>query len=150
MSLWRAAARHFCKGIHTKGITLTSQQKGAVAMADFLFVYRSSEGAGSRAEFSPEEMQQVMQKWSAWIREAMQKGWMTNPGDALKPEGKVLKSTKVVTDGPFVESKEIVGGYSIVKAASLEAAAELAKGCPALAYGGTVEVRPLAGLASQL
>jgi hypothetical protein len=51
----------------------------------------------------------------------------------------------VVTDGPFVESKEIVGGYSIIQAESLDAAAELAHGCPVLQNGGFVEVRPLAG-----
>ena len=52
-----------------------------------------------------------------------------------------------MTDGPFVESKEIVGGYSIVSADSIAAAAELAKGCPDLLTGGKVEVRTLAGLA---
>jgi len=50
-----------------------------------------------------------------------------------------------VTDGPFVESKDIVGGYSIVQAASIEGASEFAKGCPVLLNGGTVEIRPLAG-----
>ena len=55
-----------------------------------------------------------------------------------------------MTDGPFVESKEIVGGYSIVQADTIDAAAELAKGCPALLSGGKVEVRPLAGLAAAL
>jgi hypothetical protein len=59
----------------------------------------------------------------------------------------VVDARKVVTDGPFVESKEIVGGYSIVEADSIDAAAQLAKGCPALSFGGNVEVRPLAGLA---
>jgi hypothetical protein len=115
-------------------------------MADFLFIYRG----GNDDQASPDEMQQIMEKWGNWIREAMAKGWMTNPGDALTPEGKIVKSTKIVTDGPFVESKEIVGGYSVVKADSLAAAAELAKGCPALLSGGKVEVRPLAGLAAQL
>jgi hypothetical protein len=117
-------------------------------MADFLFVYRGSPEA--EAKLSPEEMQQIMNKWGAWIRGAMEKGWMTNPGDALKPEGKVVKANRAVTDGPFVESKEVVGGYSVIKADSLAAAAELAKGCPALLSGGNVEVRPLAGLAEQL
>jgi hypothetical protein len=116
-------------------------------MADFLFVYR---GKGEiEKHMTPEEMQQAMQKWGNWIRQALQQGWMTNPGDALAPEGKVVTS-KVVTDGPFVEAKEVVGGYSVVKADSLAAAAELAKGCPAVLFGGSVEVRPLAGLASQL
>jgi hypothetical protein len=116
-------------------------------MADFLFVYRGDGQAEAR--MTPEEMQQMMQKWGTWIRQALEEGWMTNPGDALTPEGKVVRS-KVVTDGPFVEAKEIVGGYSVVKAASLAAAAELAKGCPGVLYGGCVEVRQLAGLAAQL
>lgn len=117
-------------------------------MADFLFIYRGNPDADTK--LAPEEMQQIMNKWGEWIRTALQKGWMTNPGDALGNEGKVVKSTKVVTDGPFVEAKEIVGGYSVIKADSLAAAAELAKGCPGLLTGGTVEVRPLAGLAAQL
>jgi hypothetical protein len=116
-------------------------------MAKFLFVYRGTP-EGSR-KMSPEEMQQVMHKWSTWIGEAMKKGWMVDPGDALTDEGRVVR-TKVVSDGPFVEAKEIVGGYSIVEASSIDAASELAKGCPGLLYGGSVEVRALAGLAEQL
>jgi hypothetical protein len=113
-------------------------------MANFLFVYRGAREA--HAKMTPEEMQQLMNKWGNWIGEAMSKGWMVNAGDALTEEGRVVDSRKVVTDGPFVESKEIVGGYSIVKADTIEAAAELAKGCPGLLSGGRVEVRPLAGL----
>jgi hypothetical protein len=116
-------------------------------MAKFLFVYRGTSGAESK--MPPDQMQQVMQKWFAWIGEAMQKGWMVDPGDGLTEEGKVVQA-KVVSDGPFVESKEIVGGYSVVEAETIEAASEYAKGCPALLYGGSVEVRRLAGLGSQL
>jgi hypothetical protein len=111
-------------------------------MAKFLFVYR---GANEhRATMSPEEMQQHLQKWEKWIGEGMQQGWMLDPGDGLHPEGRVV-GAKVVTDGPFVETKEIVGGFSIVQADTIDAAAKLAKGCPALLVGGTVEVRPMAG-----
>jgi hypothetical protein len=109
-------------------------------MAKFLFVYR---GAGE-AKLAPEEMQQQMQKWEKWIGEALKKGWMLDPGDALTPEGRVVNA-KVITDGPFVEAKEIVGGFSIVEADSIDAAAQLARGCPGVLVGGTVEVRPLAG-----
>jgi hypothetical protein len=116
-------------------------------MAKFLFVYRGNPEASR--QMTPEQMQQTMQKWGAWIGEAMQKGWMLDPGDALLDEGRVVRS-KVVSDGPFVEAKEIVGGYSVVEAASIDAASELAKGCPAVFYGGSVEVRSLAGLAAQL
>jgi hypothetical protein len=110
-------------------------------MAKFLFVYR---GDSAAAEMTPEKMQQQMQKWEKWIGEGMQKGWMLDPGDALTQEGRVVHA-KVVTDGPFVESKEIVGGFSIVQADTIDAAAQLAKGCPGLLVGGTVEVRRLAG-----
>ena len=112
-------------------------------MANFLFVYRGNPEA--HGKMSPEEMQQHMQKWQTWITTALQKGWMTDAGDALNPEGRVVNARKVVTDGPFVEAKEIVGGFSIVQADTLDAAAELAKGCPALLTGGNVEVRPLLG-----
>jgi hypothetical protein len=56
----------------------------------------------------------------------------------------VVNAKMVVTDGPFVESKEVVGGYSIVQADSVKEAANLAKGCPGLQAGGSVEVRRLA------
>jgi hypothetical protein len=111
-------------------------------MAKFLFVYRGA--SESVAKFTPEEMQQHLQKWEKWIIEGMEKGWMVDSGDGLTPEGRVV-SAKLVTDGPFVESKEIVGGFSIVEVDTIDAAARLAKGCPGLTVGGTVEVRPLAG-----
>jgi hypothetical protein len=114
-------------------------------MANFLFVYRGSND--EFAKLTPDEIQKHMQQWGAWIGEGFQKGWMVNAGDALTQEGRVVNAKKVITDGPFVESKEIVGGYSIVQAANIDAAAELAKGCPALLTGGKVEVRALAGLA---
>lgn len=117
-------------------------------MAKYLFVYRG--GNDAEAKMTPDEMQQQMQKWGTWIREALQQGWMVDPGDALTPEGRVVNAKKVVTDGPFVESKEIVGGYSIVQADNIDAAAQFAKGCPGLLAGGKVEVRALAGLAAQL
>jgi hypothetical protein len=111
-------------------------------VAKFLFVYRGA--AETVAQLTPEEMQQHLQRWEKWIGEGMRKGWMLDPGDALKQEGRVV-SAKVVTDGPFVEAKEVVGGFSIVQADSIDAAAQLAKGCPGVGIGGRVEVRPLAG-----
>jgi hypothetical protein len=112
-------------------------------MAKFLFVYRR--GSDVAGKMSPEQMQQSLQKWGAWIGEGLQKGWLLEPGDGLKQEGRVVQPRHVVTDGPFVEAKEVVGGFSIVQADSIEAAAELAHGCPVLANGGSVEVRPMAG-----
>ena len=116
-------------------------------MPRFLFVYRG--GSAAAAKLAPEEMQKHMKQWEQWIGEAMQKGWMVEPGDALTQEGRVVNA-KVVTDGPFVEAKEIVGGFSIVQADTIEAAAQLAKGCPGVLIGGTVEVRPLAGFPERM
>jgi hypothetical protein len=117
-------------------------------MAKYLFVYRGNPEA--HAKMSPDEIQQHMEKWGTWIRQALQQGWMVDPGDALTQEGRVVNAKKLVTDGPFVESKECVGGYSIVQADTIDKAAELAKGCPALLTGGKVEVRTLAGMGSKL
>src|SRR5271168_3453413 len=107
-------------------------------MANFMFVYRG--GGDDDAKLTPQEIQDIMQKWTTWIEEGFRKGWMLDAGDALTLEVRLVNSHKVVTDGPFVESKEIVGGYSIVKADNIDQAAELAKGCPGLNSGGMVEV----------
>ncbi len=108
-------------------------------MTKFLFVYRR--GSDAVNKMSPEQMQKHMEKWRSWIGEGLQKGWLLDRGDALAQEGRVVKAQHVVIDGPFVESKEIVGGFSIVQADNIDAAAELAHGCPALLTGGSVEVR---------
>jgi hypothetical protein len=118
-----------------------------LAMTRFLFVYRG--GTELANNMTPEQMQQHMQKWQTWIGEGLQKGWMVDMGDALTQEGRVVNAKKVITDGPFVEAKEIVGGFSIVQAESIDAAANLAKGCPALLAGGSVEVRTLAGMGAK-
>ena len=70
-------------------------------------------------------------------------------GDALKPGGAVVNADLSVTDGPFAESKELVGGYSMVEASELAAAVELAKTCPTHNYGGQVEVRELANVGKE-
>lgn len=106
-----------------------------------MFVYRSS--GSNESDPSPEQMQQVMQQWMTWIKGGMDAGWMIEGGDALQPQGKVVRGDMVITDGPFAESKELIGGYSMVEAADLAAAAALAEGCPSLAAGGCVEVRQL-------
>ena len=112
-------------------------------MAKFLFLYRN--GKDSYGTMSPEEMQQMLQKWAAWIGDGLKSGWMVAAGDGLKTEGRVVNARKLITDGPFAEAKEIVGGYSIVQAETIDVAAELAKGCPVFIRGGFVEVRPLQG-----
>jgi len=116
-------------------------------MPKFLFVYRNARD--SMSKLTPEEMQKSLQKWGAWIGEGMQKGWMLDAGDGLTDEGRVVNA-KVVLDGPFAESKEIVGGFSMIQAETVEEAAQLAKGCPIIAAGGSVEVRRLAGYTTKM
>jgi hypothetical protein len=111
-------------------------------MAKFLFVYRNASNACAMK--TPEALQLGMQKWREWITEGIQKGWLVDPGDALQEGGRVIKAPRVVTDGPFVEAKEVVGGFSIVEAATIDAATELAITCPVLHFGASVEVRCLA------
>ena len=110
-------------------------------MPRFMFVYRG--GHEPTKDSSPEQMQQVMQMWMDWIHSGMEAGWMLDGGDALKPGGAVVNADLSITDGPFAESKELVGGYSMVEAPDLAAAVELAKGSPMPKSGGTVEVREL-------
>src|SRR3979409_2439853 len=97
-------------------------------MTDYLFLFRGGDAA--MAKMSPEQLQQNMQKWMSWI-ETLSKAGTFKGGEPLGNAGKVIRSKKqVVTDGPYAESKDLVGGYLIVKAATLAKASEIAKGCP--------------------
>lgn len=108
-------------------------------MSEYTYLYR-----GGVRDGSPEEWQKRLQKWSAWFKELTAKGHLKAIGNPLESAGKVVKGEKKsVTDGPFAEAKDVIGGYSIVEARDLEQAAELAKGCPILDVGGAVEVRPI-------
>ena len=89
---------------------------------------------------SKEQMQAVMKQWQTWIKGIAQKGHFSSTNRLLS-EGKTIKSNNSISDGPYAEVKEVVGGYLNVKANSLEEALELAKGCPGLQMGGSVEVR---------
>lgn len=112
-------------------------------MADFLLLYRSSPDLTRAGMSTPEARQQSMQRWFAWFRELDAQGHMKDMGQPLEPGGKVARSG-LVTDGPFAEAKDLVGGFSIVTATDLAEAAGLAKGCPILSEpGGAVEVRPI-------
>ena len=85
-------------------------------------------------------MTAVMSEWQNWLKAIATSGKFGGT-NRLYPQGKTLKPGNIVIDGPYAEVKEIVGGYLLVKAASLEEAVEMAKSCPNLVYGGNVEVR---------
>ena len=108
-------------------------------MKDFLFLFRAN---GTPAG-SPDEMQAMTKRWMDWIGGIAAQNKLVDRGNRLFPSGKVVKPGNIITDGPYSEIKESIGGYSIVKADSLEEATEMAKGCPALTVGGSVEVREI-------
>jgi len=109
-------------------------------MKDFLFVFRAD--PNSRAT-SPEEMQALTKRWMDWIGSIAAQNKLADRGNSLNLEGKVVRANNVITDGPYMEIKEVLGGYSIVKADSLEEAAALAEGCPGFSAGASVEVREI-------
>jgi hypothetical protein len=111
-------------------------------MPNFLYVFRG--GSMGLQKLSPQEMQQQMQKWGAWIQDLTKKGHFKG-GDPLEQGGKTVRGRKkAITDGPYAEAKDLVGGYLLVEARDLDEATRLSLDCPGLEVDGTVEVRPIA------
>jgi hypothetical protein len=108
-------------------------------MNDYMLVFR-----GRNRSLSPEQTQRTMEKWLGWFAELRESGHLKDGGHPLADVRKVVTGKqRTVNDGPFVEAKDLVNGYIIVEANDLEHATELAKGCPTLDGGGSVEVRPI-------
>jgi hypothetical protein len=108
-------------------------------MAKFLFIYRES--TESRAKPSPEEMQALQAAWYTWMQKFSSA--IVSGGDGLKHSGRVLKAG-LVTDGPYVEAKEIIASFCIIQADDYDAAVAIARACP----GDTaIEIREMAGYA---
>lgn len=109
----------------------------------FLFIYRH--GSAKREDPSREHKQQAMQWWMDWIDGGLAAGWMLEGGDAFMPSGLIVNRDLSLMKCPTGEANECIG-YSIIEAADLTAAVQLARGSPRLRLGGTVEVRELVGL----
>ncbi len=108
----------------------------------YMLLFRGNDWAKG---LSPEEMQKVANQWMAWFQRLTAQGKAT-AGSPLENEGKVVsgKNGRVVSDGPFAESKEAVGGYFLLQVNSFDEAVAVAQECPGLPYGAKVEVRPVA------
>jgi hypothetical protein len=108
----------------------------------FMLIFR---GTDWYKGLSPEEMQNVADHWMAWFKRLTEEG-KAIAGNPLEQEGKIVsgKNGRAVSDGPFAESKETIGGYFLLKVNSLDEAVAIAQECPGLAYGIRVEVRPIA------
>lgn len=94
---------------------------------------------------SAEEIQKVSSQWMAWFQRLTEEGKII-AGNPLEPRGKIVsgKNGRVLSDGPFAESKEAVGGYFLLKVSDFDEAVAIAQECPGLPYGAKIEVRPVA------
>lgn len=116
-----------------------------MASQKYLFLHRSppsqpgQEGSGKP---SPEQMQAMFAKFNAWKEKF--KDNIVDWGDKLKSGGKIVSASSV-SDGPFVEAKEIIGGFMIVSADSWEHAVTIAREMPMMEPGARIEIREMAG-----
>jgi|SRR5882724_4438597 len=108
----------------------------------YMLLYRSDEWYN---RLSQQDLQNLMSENRAWIQKLTEQGKAT-PGRALERRGAFVsgKNGRFVTDGPFAESKEAIAGYLLVDVETLDEAIAIAQGNPGLAYGGSIEVRPVA------
>jgi hypothetical protein len=106
-------------------------------MEKFMFIFHG----GMPSDASPEQMQANMGKWFAWI-EKLSKDGRYVAGEPLLPGGKLIQGkNKSVTDGPYTEGKELVGGFFIVNAADMNEAVKLCDDYPDYEIGGSIQVR---------
>ena len=110
-------------------------------MKEFLLLYRTDYTAMQQA--TAEQAEAMMKKWMDWLGGIAAQNKLTTNGNRLHNSGKIVKVNNVVTNGPYTDIKESIGGYSIIKADSYDEAVEMAKGCPVLNTGGNVEVREI-------
>src|SRR5262252_8509920 len=103
-------------------------------MSEFLFLFRGS----NLQAYSPEQMQKSTQKWVAWFKDLAERGVIKDPGNPLDRSGQVVRGrSKDVHDGPYAEAKDVVNGYVLIGAGTIEQAVELSKGCPIFEDGGS-------------
>jgi hypothetical protein len=109
----------------------------------FLLLFRNA-GPETHAHLSPEQRAQLTKRWNDWYESLAARGKVQH-GHPLGLQGRVVAGARGerVTDGPYAEAKEAIGGYFFLNVADLDEATEIAKGCPGLPLGLTVEVRPI-------
>jgi hypothetical protein len=111
-------------------------------MKDFLLLFRGGDIEGLNQ--SPEKWQAHMQQWMKWMGELSEQGKLVG-AQPLAQSGRIIRGNKkVVSDGPFMEGKEMVGGYLILRESDYDNAVATSKGCPVLEFGdGVVEIREI-------
>lgn len=111
----------------------------------YLLIFRESTPERYEA-MSVDERREALRRWNAWCDKLAAQGKLLS-GNPLLPEGRVISRARPGggVDGPFAEAKEMIGGYFLLSAASLDEATAIAEQSPNLPYGMTIEVRPVAG-----
>ncbi|MDQ3278967.1 MAG: YciI family protein [Bacteroidota bacterium] len=105
-------------------------------MEKFMLIFHG----GIKQDASPEDLQTNMGQWMAWVEKLNQEGKYVS-GEPLLPGGKLVSSNTTVTDGPYTEGKEVVGGYFIINATNMDEAVAECQHYPDFSYGGQVQVR---------
>jgi|SRR5689334_2169829 hypothetical protein len=115
--------------------------------SEYMLLFRNA--ASWYRSLSPQQLQEVTDRWMSWYNRLSEQGKVM-AGHPLAPEGKLVsgKNGQFVADGPFAESKEAIGGYFLLNVNTIDEAIAIAKDCPGLPYGITVEVRPVAPVCS--
>ncbi len=121
--------------------SLRGVSEAAGAALKFMLIFRG--GAVSRSDLSPRELQAHVAKWYTWSDELTRQGRHTAGTPLDNPGVTVRGHERMVTDGPYAESKDLVTGSMIIDAVSLEDALEVARTCPTYEFDGSVEVRPV-------
>lgn len=118
----------------------TSENTPSAAADQYMLLFSGPDWDTGRTR---EETQRIMDKVTAWF-EGLAKRGLVRGGAPLARAGKLVSGkSRTVADGPFAESKEVVGGYLILAVNSLDDATAIARECPTLDYGISIEVRPM-------
>jgi hypothetical protein len=109
-------------------------------MTDFVLIFRRDLTIKEETP-SPAQMAATVKQWQDWIGGIAAQNKLSSPPRRMSLEGRVVKANDVVTNGPYSEIKEGIGGAIFVRANDFDEAVSMAKGCPVLHFGGNVEVR---------
>lgn len=113
-------------------------------MSRFMYVFRGG-GYATPGSLSPSELQQHLERWNAWTNALLASGQLVGAHPlSHPPTGATIRGRdRIVTDGPYAETKDLVSGTLVVEAAALADAVALARDCPIFELDGSVEVRPV-------